>query len=340
MSDRFPVTRAALRVGPHGGAHRVAIRAGISVAVPLLLLWSLDRVDWSIYAAFGAFTSLYGRNHVGLSRTQMQLTLGVLLSGSVGLGAWVATSDQRAWLAVPVAGLVAAVGSWFSDVQDWHPPGTLFLIFGFAAVASIPNGDGDIPVAVAVAVASAAFSVLVGSVGAVWRHVRSEHPHREGGWRRNVWSATARRHIARNVAGVLIAGSVATAIGVGHPYWAMVSAVVPLTVRDLLPQMVRGVQRVVGTAFGLVLAALLLSFDLPSLALILLVVALQVGAELLVGRNYALALVVITPLALLMVHIVAPTPTETLLFDRGIETLIGAVIGVLIGYLTRDRRQS
>ncbi|QIX28811.1 FUSC family protein [Nocardioides sp. JQ2195] len=327
-------------MGPHNGAHRVAFRAGVSVAVPLLLLLALDRVDWSIYAAFGAFTSLYGRNHVGLSRTQMQVTLGVLLTGSVGLGAWVATSHERAWLAVPVAGLVAAIGSWFSEVQDWHPPGTLFLIFGFAAVASIPADVGDIPVALAVAAGSATFSVLVGSLGAAWRHVRAGHPRRQTGRRRIVWSATARRHIARNVAGVLVAGGLATAMGVGHPYWAMVSAVVPLTVRDLLPQVVRGVQRVVGTALGLVLAAVLLSLDLPSLALILLVVLLQVGAELLVGRNYALALIVITPLALLMVHIVAPTPTGTLLLDRGVETLVGAVIGVLIGYLTRDRRRA
>lgn len=50
-----------LRFGPHAGAHRVAVRAGVSVLVPLLLLWATDHTHWSIYAAFGAFTSLYGR---------------------------------------------------------------------------------------------------------------------------------------------------------------------------------------------------------------------------------------------------------------------------------------
>jgi uncharacterized membrane protein YccC len=117
----------------------------------------------------------------------------------------------------------------------------------------------------------------------------------------------------------------------------MVSAVVPLAARDLLPQVVRGVQRVIGTGLGLLLAAFLLSLDLSGLALVLLVVALQVGAELLVGRNYAIALVVITPLALVMVHLAAPTPTSVLLFDRGVETVIGVMIGMLIGYATRDR---
>ena len=65
------------------------------------------------------------------------------------------------------------------------------------------------------------------------------------------------------------------------------------------------------------------------------IVLLQVLAELLVGRNYALALVVITPLALLMVHLVAPVPARVLLLDRGVETLIGVAVGMVVGYLTR-----
>lgn len=43
----------------------------------------------------------------------------------------------------------------------------------------------------------------------------------------------------------------------------------------------------------------------------------------------------ITPLALLMVHLVVPTPAGTLLLDRGVEMLIGVVVGVAIGWLTR-----
>jgi uncharacterized membrane protein YccC len=100
---------------------------------------------------------------------------------------------------------------------------------------------------------------------------------------------------------------------------------------------VRGVHRLVGTLLGLGLAALLLAQDLPGLALILVVVALQAAAELLVGRNYALALIAITPLALLMVHLVAPVPARVLLLDRGVETFIGVVVGLLVGWLTRSR---
>lgn len=53
------------------------------------------------------------------------------------------------------------------------------------------------------------------------------------------------------------------------------------------------------------------------------------------GRNYALALVAVTPLALLMVHLVSPVPAATLLADRGIETLVGVLAGLAVGSLKR-----
>ena len=55
--------RDLLEVRPGPSAHRVALRAGISVLVPLLAVLVLGPPEWSPYAAFGAFPSLYGRNH-------------------------------------------------------------------------------------------------------------------------------------------------------------------------------------------------------------------------------------------------------------------------------------
>ena len=338
---RLPSTGAGLgadlvRMNPAAGAHRVALRAGTSVAVPLLLLWSCDRVEWSIYAAFGAFTALYGRTHVHLSRLQMQVAVGALLVTATTLGVVVGTSAHRAWLAVPVAGLVAAVGSLFSDAMAWHPPGPLFLVFAFAACASIPSEPADVAIAAGVASCSAAFAVLVGYAGSAWRSWRLPEAPRTS-WRRTAFGDVARRHLARNVAGVVLAGSVSTVVGIGHPYWAMVSAVVPLAATRPAAQVVRGLHRIIGTLVGLGVAAVFFALDPAGLVLILTVVALQCAAELLVGRNYALALVAITPLALLMVHLAAPTPASVLLLDRGVETVIGVAIGLAIGYLTRDR---
>lgn len=336
MGDGAGFVRGLVRIGPHAGAHRVAVRAGLSVGVPLLVLLATGHLDWAIYAAFGGFTALYGRNHVHLSRLQMQTGAAAMLTASVLLGVLVGLSDQRSWLAVPVAALLAALGATVSDVQDWHPPGPLFLIFGFAAVASVPSSAADLPIALGVAGGTAAFAILLGFAGSWWRARRGHRTVRTD-FQPIHWSAATVRHPLRAGVSVLIAGAIATAAGIGHPYWAMVSAVVPLAASTLRPQLTRGVNRIVGTGLGLLVAWALLSLPLSDLALVSVVIGLQVTAELLIGRNYAIALMAITPLALLMINLVHPLPTRTLLTDRAVETVIGVAIGVLVGYLTRDR---
>ncbi|KQP67125.1 hypothetical protein ASF47_01785 [Nocardioides sp. Leaf285] len=357
-----------LALGPHDGAHRVAARAGISILVPLLVLLAAGRLEWALYATFGAFAALYARDRGGAERRRMQLTLATLLVLAVGLGTVVATSPHRAWLAVPLAAGAAALGSTLSDRHAWHPPGALFLVFAFGATASVPSTAGDVPVALGVAAASAALAVVVGGLGATVRASRGGSAAAGGsgaaaGARAAAGAAAGasggatagasggatavaaarvaptdvRRHALRAALGVALAGALATATGIGHPYWAMVSAVVPLAARDPRAQAVRGLHRLLGTGVGLLVAAALLGLDLEGLGLVLVVVALQVGAELLVGRNYALALVAITPLALLMVHLASPVPVGTLLLDRAVETLLGVAVGLAVGRALRRR---
>ncbi|WP_244932099.1 FUSC family protein [Nocardioides sp. W7] len=324
-----------LGLGPHDGAHRVAARAGLSVLVPLLVLLATDHLAWSAYAAFGAFTSLYGRTRVGGSRLRMQAALGLLLTALVTLGVLVGTYDGRAWLAVPLAALVAAGASVASDTWQWHPPGALFPVFAFTACASVPSSPADAATAALVAGATAAFAVVVGNAGSWWRRVH-------GGPAPVVPDLGPAEGRLRTLAlpsglAVLAAGALATGVGIGHPYWAMVSAVVPLAARSRSAQLTRGVHRVVGTGLGLLVAGVVLAFEPAGLVLVLVVVALQVVAELLVGRNYALALVAITPLALLMVHLASPVPARDLLVDRGLETVIGVAVGLAVGQLFSGR---
>jgi hypothetical protein len=326
-----------VRVAPHAGAHRVALRVGLSILVPLLVLQLLGRPEWSIYAAFGSFPALYGRNRVHLSRLRMQLTLGVVLVAAITAGAAVGVSDARSWLSVPLAALLAGVIALLSDAQDWHPPGPLFVVFAFTACASLPGDAAQVGTAALVGAAAAAFAVVVGVVG--W--VRRPMPYRPAAERPGVGALLRQRrvrmHVVRYVVAVLVAGSLATASGIGHPYWAMVSAVVPMAAPDLAGQLVRGAHRLLGTLVGLLLATLVLSLPLRGLLLVGVVVLLQVGAELLVGRNYGLALIFVTPLALLLGQLAVAHPPGQLLLDRGVETLVGVAVAVTITALTRER---
>lgn len=327
-----------LAVGPHRGAHRVALRAGVSVLVPLLVLVLAGRVEWTSYAAFGAFTSLYGRNHSRAERAGMQAVAGAFLTVAVTLGVLVSLAPDSRWLVVPVGALLAAAGSLTSDAYGWHPPGPLFLVFGFAVCAMVPATPATVPVAAAIAAASALFSMLVAHVG-----VLLGLGSRSGSW--SAWSPPvlpaprfcdalapqgAVAHLVRHVVALSVAGGVATAAGWQHPYWAMVAAVVVLSGPDLLSRLARGIQRVVGTLLGLLVAVAILPWHPQGVVAVLLIVVLQVVTELFVGRNYAIALLFITPLALLMGQLAHPSPIGPLMRDRLLETVLGAVVGAVV----------
>lgn len=134
----------------------------------------------------------------------------------------------------------------------------------------------------------------------------------------------------------LVAGAVATGFGIGHPYWATVAAVAPLAARGRSAQLVRAAHRIAGTLGGLLVAALVLAPGFGPYPAVAILAVLQIAAELVVGRNYGVAMLFITPLALLMNQVAAPRPMADLLWDRGLETVIGGAIACLIIILTHS----
>lgn len=331
---------ALVAFGPHDGAHRVAIRATISTLVPLLVLLAIGRSEWSAWAAFGAFAALYGRNRVQLPRVVMQSTAAAVMVVAVGAGSLVATLPAPVWPMIVGGALLAAAVSVVSDAEDWHPPGPLFALFAFSGSASIPGMSlADAGVAAGVATASAVLSVLVGSASAMLRRARRQPPLPHASVVRSYRLSPGRRvqlrRVARYAISVLLAGAVATLLGIGHPYWAMVSAVVPIASGTFAAGLARGTHRMLGTTIGVLLAAAALLLQPADLVVVLLVALCTFGVEMLVGRNYGVAMVFVTPLALLAVHLATPTPVEQLLVDRLVESIIGALIGIAVGFATR-----
>lgn len=333
LKAALPRTHHLIRVNPSAGAHRVAIRAGLSVALPLVILWLTGHVAWSTYAVFGAFTCLYGRSEAHPARLRMQFQAGAAQVLGVTAGAAIGCSPDRSWLAVPVVAACASVGSLAADRLHWHPAGPLFIVFGAAAVGSHAATPGQIPLALAVAAGAALLAIVIGTAGRLGGLLRPvpglmapadgpETLQTRAAWQ---WAQAARYGVA-----VLAAGAAATALGIGHPYWAMVAAVVAVTGADTTARLTRAVHRIVGTLAGVLLAAAILAPHLPVGALIVIIGVLQFATELMVGRNYGLAVLFLTPLALTMGTLVQPVSTSVLLHDRAIETILGAATGIVI----------
>lgn len=327
------------RLGPHDAAHVPAFRVAISIAVPLGVLLATDHLAWSAYAAFGAFAAVYGRGATRPVRRRMQAQAAVSLFLAVTLGTALSLVDSRSWWVVLGGSLVTASTALAADALRWRPPGGLFTLFGFAVCAMTPgNTASAVGVAAALSAGSAVFAIAVSQVGRRGDDPVPRAASTSGGARAAV--PTDRRRLAlRFVLAPAVAGGIATGVGISHPYWAMVAAVSVLTAPSVRHIASRGVLRATGTVVGLGVTAVLLAPAPGPTALVVMIVVAQWGAELFVMRNYGLAAVFITPLALMMGQLVHPLPTGELLEARGLETLIGVTVGIAVAWATRPGRR-
>ncbi|MFG2950378.1 FUSC family protein [Streptomyces adustus] len=142
----------------------------------------------------------------------------------------------------------------------------------------------------------------------------------------------------RTAVGCALAGYASLALGVGRPYWALVTAA-SLYQANLTLTWSRGVQRVVGNLVGvLVFAALVPLAHLHPAALVLCCLALNFGAEALISRNYWLGSICVTPMALLITEFARTQDAGQLITERVLDTLIGALVGLVAAIAVTNRR--
>lgn len=331
-STRPPSRSALLQLGPARVEYLAAIRVAISVGVPTLALLLAGWPNLIIYAAFGAFAGMYGRDEAHQLRLIHQTQAAALLVTGAMVGIVLAVVEVRPWSLVAAEAVFAAAGSFVADKMGLKPTGPFFAIFALGSCASVPAA---VPwwCALLICLGSAGFSVLIGFAG--WFRSRA--------WERGVSravpavdSAAVWLHALRYLLAVGIAGSVGTLLGIGHPYWAMAAAAVPLAAQTLGGRIQRGVHRVMGTFAGVGVTGLILLPHPSVTVLALSVIALQLPAEVFMTRHYGLALLFFTPLVLIMTLLAHPADPAALITDRTLETLIGAAVGVLVALCVRE----
>lgn len=321
---------------PSGRGHRgPAARVGIGIALPLLAVVLLGRLDLCVHVIFGSLTGVFGRADAPRLRFQHLAIAGALMSGSVIAGAASASAGLGPWAVTFAAVVVAAVLSVISDRLQLRPAGPFFYLYAFTTVAGVP-GQGRLGEAALAAVASAALVVVLGFLLAT--PPRSAPDGMPAPPLQPVAWPEALARASRYAVAVGLAGAAATASGLGHYHWAILAATAPIAAADLAGAANRVVHSVIGTFTGVALTGLLLLIDWSPLGLALLLAALQFANELYAVRHYSLALVFLTPVALLMTSFVVTTPAHELIGDRVIETGIGAVLALLLVSATSGMR--
>ena len=138
----------------------------------------------------------------------------------------------------------------------------------------------------------------------------------------------------------LLAGAAASELGLERAYWTMAAAALMLHQGlDLVRTLQRGLERMLGTWTGLIVAWGVISLHPAGLWLAFTLMTFQFLIEMFVLRNYAIAVIFITPVALTIAAGGHAVPDlHHLLITRGIDTTLGCVVAFLVLMVTTPKR--
>jgi uncharacterized membrane protein YccC len=240
------------------------------------------------------------------------------------------------------AGLVAAICA----MVQARPPGMVMPVLVCSVGTGLPPGHSA-QRAAAVAAVGACAAVLswavarflgtgpalgpdsaAGEAGARLRLVMASLPRSPFPWM-----------AVRTASAVGLAGAASLVCQVGRPYWAMAAAAAVLARGShAAGANARAVLRGTGTAVGCLLAGALAATHPHGIAIALLLAALTFVTELVVARNYAFAMVFVTPLSVLLVtSATGASAVLTITADRLLETVLGCAAAAVAGQLVTRR---
>lgn len=316
------------------GHHGPALRVGAGIAVPLMVVVLLGRLDLSVYVIFAALTGVFGRADPHWLRFKHLVFAGALMSASVIAGAAASMAHLTSWTVVAIGTVMAGGLSVVSDWWGLRPAGPFFYLFAFTTAAGVPF-TGALWEAVVAVIGTGAVVVVLGFVGVLYtRRWRSPAPGR--GHQLHPPRLMLMARSARYAAAVSVSGSVAISLELGHFNWAMLAATAPIAATDVPGALARTVHNIVGTYVGVALSAVLLLVEWTPLGLVLLLALLQFASEVYVIRHYSLALIFLTPMALMMTTFGVNTPAHLLIYDRIVGTTIGATLAAILVLLTHS----
>ena len=397
--------RAALAVHPADATVPAALRAGLAVALALVLGHLSPHPEMVGFAALGVLAAIYSRYEPYRRRASRLAIAGAMITGAILLGSLSAHLDWSPSARLVLVALAAGSATLIALVTRIGAPGPIMVIFAAgAAVAGSPS-LADVGLRTLFALGGAAIAWLVCMSGYLVRpsapavlavrralappsydaarvalardvladdashrrtapmahelalvlaeHERSHNALPDAAARTEVCAALPPRRtllatvrqewasgelvvpVLRITVGSLAAALLAQALGWGHPAWAAIGAASTLQGRHLHTTTPRALQRAVGTAVGALLAWPLLEAGLSFWWVAAVVVVLQVVTEVIVMRQYALAMLTITPMALLMTSFGGPSGGQ-LALDRALTTALGALVGVVMTILVHD----
>ncbi|MEY9844358.1 FUSC family protein [Streptacidiphilus sp. MAP5-3] len=340
--------RGTLRLRPAVGPwHRPALSVAVATLLPNLLLLVLGRLDLVLYTSAGTMCALFTHALPYRERARALAWVVLGMAATVGVALTAAATVRSTVVLIALAALLACLHKLLCDATRLGPPGNVIFTFVGASAFFVPQRLGEIPAHLGLVLVGGAVAWAVCLAPAL---VKPHGPALTLGVPRAPQGLGSLLPLAVRVGvSCALAGWASLAAGVGHPYWAVVTAAAVHRANTSVSWQ-RALQRTVGSLLGLVLFTATVPLSRASgygaLVALLLIGGCQIGAEATITRNYWVAQVFVTPMALLLVSIgdLAGTgsaePVSALVGDRWLDTVLGAAFGILSAVLVTNRRAS
>ena len=276
----------------------------------------------TLVALFGRFAPQAGRRRVVLQCALWQIFAVLAMSAAACLGA-----PQAAQLVL----LALGCGLFFfvATTGQFGPPGALIFVFAAGAAMGKVDSWHDVAERTAATAIVAALAWVICAVTETHRQVATpdapfpKEPPRPLG---HYLIAAARIAL-----GSAIAAFAAHAAGAAHPAWAAMGTVAVMQGAHLHINMSRALQRMAGTVVGAGGVWLILAQTPSVWTVIAALVLLQFATEVIIGTNYAIGQILVTPMALLMSYLAAAGAAGTAMApERIFDTVVGASIGIIL----------
>ena len=335
--------RASLRLARQPRLRPSAL-AGLQAALAMAIALPLFHLSpWSHltgYAALGALAALFGR-FAAPQRRNLIVFLAALCQTSA-----VVVMSLVSLLAVPTEfqlGLLAFSCGLFYFITvsgDFGPPGALIFVFAVgAAMAPVDSLHQVIERGVATGTVALLAVLICAATEGLRRAATLTRPHSHEAAR-----PVAQRMLAsgRIVVAAGIAAHLSHALGARFPTWAAMGSLAVTQGTHLHITMHRALQRTAGTAVGALAAWVILTQEPSVWSLIALLILLQFTTEVVIGTNYGVAQMLVTPMALLMTSLAVPAAAGAeMAAERVLDTLLGVsvvfAIAVLLSSLDERR---
>ncbi len=307
----------------------IGLQASLASAVTLVSWLASPWPDLAGVGALGALAVLFGRFAPNGERGRVVLTCVFWLIFAV------VTMSVAARLGAPaplkLALLAFACGFFFfvANTGQFGPPGPLIFVF---AAGALTGEVGTWQIVLERAAATAVSGLLAWAICVAtdrWRQAVSPDAPSP--------LEPVRPFSHRLIAAARITFGAAVALfavhlyGADHPGWAALGTLAVMQGTHLHISMNRALQRMAGTVVGAGLVWLVLAEQPSAWSVIALVAGLQFVTEIVIGANYALGQIFVTPLALLMSYLASNGAAGVAMAgERVLDTIAGACIGIVL----------